>query len=92
MLDSAHPPLYTDLVRFFLGAAARAELGVDAMQPLSDAEMLRPYLYLYRRSIFGQLMAPLHRARREARQAKTDGELAGLHEALLAILDARSIA
>ncbi|WAS96110.1 hypothetical protein [Nannocystis punicea] len=100
MLDSARRPLYTDLVRFFLGAAARAELGVDAMQPLSDEEMLRPYLYLYRRSIFGQLMAPLHRARREARQAEAratvrghrDGELAGLHEALLAILDARSIA
>ncbi|MDC0720784.1 hypothetical protein [Nannocystis bainbridge] len=92
MLDSARRPLYTDLVRVFLGAAARAELGVDAMQPLSDEELLRPFVYLYRRSIFGQLMAPLHRARREARQAKEEGELAGLHEALFAILDARAIA
>ncbi|MCY1008929.1 hypothetical protein OV079_25900 [Nannocystis pusilla] len=37
-------------------------------------------------------MAPLHRARREARQAEARGELAGLHEALLALLKARSIA
>lgn len=58
------------------------------MQPLSDEELLRPY----RRSIFGQLMAPLHRARREARQAEARGELAGSHEALLAIPAARSIA
>ncbi|MFY0540087.1 hypothetical protein [Nannocystis pusilla] len=99
MLDSARRPLYTDLVRVFLGAAARRTRSRPHAAPerRRTAPPLRvPLPALDLRPAHG----PLHRARREARQAEAratvkghrNGELAGLHEALLAILEARSIA
>lgn len=101
-LDSARAPFYTDLVWAFLGAAARAAFEDTVLQDLSDEELLKTdFAHRIRLMYFGRLMAPLHRARREAREegakvgekrGKTDGELAGLREALHAILAARSIA
>jgi hypothetical protein len=104
-LDSARGPLYTDLVWTFLGAAARAAFEGTVLQDLSDEELLKTdFAHRIRLMYFGRLMAPLHRARREAREegarvgekrgkkvGLVDGELAGLREALLAILAARSI-
>lgn len=100
-LDSARRPLYADLVWTFLGAAARAVFEATVLQDLSDEELLKTdFAHRIRLMYFGRLMAPLHRARREAREegakvgekrGKADGELAGLREALLAILAARSI-
>ncbi|MCY1058013.1 hypothetical protein [Nannocystis sp. SCPEA4] len=85
MLDNARRPLYTDFVWTFLGAAARAALEEAMWENFSDEELLKTdFAHRIRLMYFGEFMAPLHRARAEARREE-------LREALFAFLRGRRI-
>ncbi|MBZ5712193.1 hypothetical protein [Nannocystis pusilla] len=89
MLDNARRPLYTDFVWTFLGAAARAALEEAMWENFSDEELLKTdFAHRIRLMYFGQLMAPLHRAKGEGRR---EGKAEALHEALFAVLRTRRI-
>jgi len=85
MLDNARRPLYSEVVWTFLGAAARAAPEDIMWENLSDEELLKTdFAHRWRMVHFGELMAPLHRARAEARREQ-------LREALFAVIRGRKI-